>query len=252
MSITRSDLLDIDFVDQLELGSDGTYVYLTLSVVSTTSGTKTVVVGTAGDGEGIQTGKDHPLEEGDRAVISGTSGGLGDGTFTVQSIVDDFTFIVADSIGTSTGGSCDFQYPPGASKVGFDPTGQTLTAATNVQQALFDLSNTALDSTRHAALRQLIHLADGVGGPFEAWASGSFRETLPLGSVFPTTIIWWTDNTKTTKILQKTVTFNGIHLPTSIKWSMYDVTGSTVIAEATDALTYTGTVFEASRTRTII
>lgn len=103
----------------------------------------------------------------------------------------------------------------------------------------------------HAGLRQLVHLADGAGGPWESWASGSFRETLPSGSPFPTTIIWWTDPSKTAKIVQKTITFNGIHLPTVVSWAVFASDGTTVISTVTDTITYTGVVFELSRTRTV-
>ncbi len=69
-----------------ELGTDGTIIYVTLNVVSTTSGTNTIIVDLASDGEGILTGKDHPVEIGDFVDISGTSGSLGDGTFTIATI----------------------------------------------------------------------------------------------------------------------------------------------------------------------
>jgi hypothetical protein len=106
-----------------------------------------------------------------------------------------------------------------------------------------------ISETDHAALRQLIHLADGVGGPMEGYTSGAYRETLPTASIFPTTIIWWTDSSKTTKVVQKTITYTGI-LPTMIRWSMYDLPGTTVIHEVTDNISYSG-IFETSRTRTV-
>lgn len=103
----------------------------------------------------------------------------------------------------------------------------------------------------HAALRQLVHLADGVGGPWEAWASGSYREILPAASVFPTSIIWWTDNTKTKKIVAKSLTYTASKMPATIQWAAYDSDGLTVIATVTDTMTYSSSIFETSRTRTV-
>jgi hypothetical protein len=99
---------------------------------------------------------------------------------------------------------------------------------------------------QHAALRQLIHLADGVGGPMEDWASGSYRETLPANSPFPTSVIWYTDNTKTFKIIEKLITFDGQYRVTQVLWAVYASDGVTVIA-------YSGTLpFELNRTRTVV
>jgi hypothetical protein len=102
----------------------------------------------------------------------------------------------------------------------------------------------------HETLRQLIHLADGVGGPMDGWPSGSFRELLPLGSPFPTLVTWWTDAGKTKKIVEKLITFDAQKRVTAIKWAVYDVDGTTVLAQVTDAISYS-TVFETSRTRTV-
>lgn len=105
---------------------------------------------------------------------------------------------------------------------------------------------------QHELLRQLIHLADGVGGPMDGWPSGTYRETLPPGSPFPTLITWWTSAAKVAKIVQKDIVFDANKNPTQIKWSVYDAAGSTVLASVTDNITYYGTgPFELSRTRTI-
>ena len=100
----------------------------------------------------------------------------------------------------------------------------------------------------HKSLRQLIHLADG-DGPFEGFASGVYNET--VGGAFPTSMTWYTDNTKTNKIVEKTITRNSSNIPTSIIWKAYDVDGVTVLATVTDTITYVNNVFEVSRTRTI-
>lgn len=100
----------------------------------------------------------------------------------------------------------------------------------------------------HAALRQLIHLADGVGGPFEQFLSGAYREI--SGGAFPTSKIWYESSAKTKKIVEKTITRNPNQTPATIEWKAYATDGSTVIATVTDTITYSG-VFETSRTRTI-
>lgn len=135
--ITRTDVIDGDFVDAQELKSDGTAAYLTTTGTSTTSGTSTVVVTLASDGEGILYSKDHPVEAGDIAIISGSSGA--DGTYHVATIPTDTSFTTVESIPTSTGGTVTFYYPAGALSVGFDPTGMTYATHTNVQKAIQDL-----------------------------------------------------------------------------------------------------------------
>ena len=133
--IRRADLADLDFLDADELQSSGTTVYLTADVVSTDAGTKTVVIMLPADGEGIQRGE-HPAELGDLVVITGTGGGLGDGTFTIASVGTSTSCVVAETIGTSSGGTAVFRYASGASRIGLDPTNLAYTAATTVQAAL--------------------------------------------------------------------------------------------------------------------
>ena len=136
--IRKEDIVDVDIVDAVELASDGTTVFVNdATVVSTTSSTKTVVI----SGEDIVFDKEEHLEVNDIVVITGTSGGLGDGTFTVSSITNSTTFVVNETIGDSTGGIVDFKHPPGASRVGCDPTGISHTSSTNVQDALEDISS---------------------------------------------------------------------------------------------------------------
>lgn len=102
-----------------------------------------------------------------------------------------------------------------------------------------------LTAIEHARLRQLIHLADN--GPMEYWASGAYKEILPAAAPFPTSVTWWTDVTKTLRIVDKTYTYTGI-FPTTIEWRAYDVDGATILATVTDTLTYLGP-FEVSRVR---
>lgn len=102
--------------------------------------------------------------------------------------------------------------------------------------------------SQHAALRQLIHLADG-GGPFEQFASGAYREI--TGGFFPTSIIWYEDVTKTQKIIEKTITRNPNLTPITVQWKAYDSDGVTLLSTVTDTITYSG-VFELSRVRSIV
>lgn len=101
----------------------------------------------------------------------------------------------------------------------------------------------------HDAIRRLIHLADG-GGPFEGFVTGTYREILPLGNPFPTSITWWTSPLKTQKIVEKLITYNSNKTASTIIWKAYDNDGITVLATATDTISYSGAI-ETSRTRNI-
>jgi hypothetical protein len=109
-----------------------------------------------------------------------------------------------------------------------------------------------LTEEAHKTLRQLIHFIDD--GPAEGFTSGAYKETLPSGDPFPTSIIWWESSSKLKKIVEKTITRSGGGAtnvtPTPVVWKMYDTDGSTVLCTVTDAISYSG-VFETSRTRTI-
>ena len=59
----------------------------------------------------------------------------------------------------------------------------------------------------HKRLRHLIHFIDE--GPADGFASGAFKEVLPAGSPFPTSIIWWESTSKLQKIVEKTITRSG-------------------------------------------
>jgi hypothetical protein len=98
-------------------------------------------------------------------------------------------------------------------------------------------------------LRELIHLAEE-GGPFEGFASGAFQEILPSGDPFPTSFIWWTSSSKTSKIVEETIVYNANRTINTDQWKVYDIDGSTILATVTDIFTYNG-VFIVSITRTI-
>lgn len=100
----------------------------------------------------------------------------------------------------------------------------------------------------HETLRQLIHFIDE--GPGDGFLSGAFKEVLPTGSPFPTSITWYLDVAKTKKLVEKFVTYNGSHFPTQIHWNMYDFDGVTIVHTVIDDITYS-TAFESTRTRTI-
>ena len=102
-----------------------------------------------------------------------------------------------------------------------------------------------ISAAQHNALRQLIHFIDN--GPSDGFASGAYSESAYSGA-FPTSEIWYVDNTKTDSIVELTTTYTGA-FPTTETWKMYDTDGSTVLITLVDAITYSG-AFEANRTRT--
>jgi len=136
LGLKRADLSDLDFVDAPELESDAQTAFISgVVVVSTTSSTKTIVL----SGTYIIEDVDQRVEPKDIVILTGTSGGLADGTYTVFEVIDDTSFIVVEAINDSTGGEAIFVWPPGALRVGFNPTGLLHTASHNVQGAITDL-----------------------------------------------------------------------------------------------------------------
>jgi hypothetical protein len=111
------------------------------------------------------------------------------------------------------------------------------------------LVGSGISDNQHRSLRQLIHLADA-DGPFEGFISGAYQESQPSGNPFPTSITWWTNSTKTNKIVEENITYNGNKTVATDQWKVYDIDGSTVLATVTDVINYVGIV-ETSRTRTI-
>lgn len=112
-------------------------------------------------------------------------------------------------------------------------------------------SGDGLTAEQHEMLHHLIHFIDE--GPACGFASGAFKEVLPLGAPFPTSIIWWTSAAKTQKIVEKLITRAGGGAsntkPTPVQWLMYDETG-VLRCEVSDAIVYSGAI-ESTRTRTI-
>jgi hypothetical protein len=107
--------------------------------------------------------------------------------------------------------------------------------------------NVAYNSASHAAIRQLIHLADGGGGPYETFGT-TYCDTGP--QPFPTSSIWYADVGRTKKITEQIVSYNANKTFSTVQWKVYAPDGITLLATATDTITYSG-IFETSRTRVI-
>jgi len=105
-----------------------------------------------------------------------------------------------------------------------------------------------LSEVAHRALRQLIHFLDE--GPAHGF-SGPLTKTV-TGTVFPTLIEW--KDSGGNNVFTKTITRSGggaTNLaPTPIVYRVYASDGTTVLATASDAVTYSG-AFETGRTRTL-
>ena len=223
MPIRYPDVNTYDFYDAPELNSDSTVVYLTLTVVSTVS-PNTINVALASDGEGILTGRDHPVHAtsvtgfGDFVDISGTSGGAGNGTYQVATIVSDTQFTITGTVANSTGGSANFRWPSGATDVGFSQVKQNVTASNLVQPALTDLAN-------HELLDN------------EPVATGTTYSVTRVGS--RTTQETWT-NTATTKTI-KTIayTYSGNKVTQEVR-TVYATDGVTIVAQVTITYSYSG------------
>lgn len=109
-------------------------------------------------------------------------------------------------------------------------------------------SGGSLTPAQHQTLRQLIHFIDE--GPGDGFASGALKETLPVGSPFPTSITWYTDAALTEKIVEKLIVYNANKFPFTITHHMYDTDGVTIIHTVEDMIVYSG-AFESTRVRTI-
>ncbi len=95
----------------------------------------------------------------------------------------------------------------------------------------------------HKSLRQLIHFINE--GPGDGFYSNPFREI--SGGAFPDRITWWSDSNKTLRLFQTEITRSGIY-PVTESYKMYAANGVTVLASATDLISYQG-AFEVARSR---
>lgn len=232
--VAKEDLRDLDIVDAVELLSDGYTTFKPLvGVVSVVGTTKVVTVS-----GGLVYG-DDPIEPGDRVTIAGNAAA---GEYKVNTVDSDTEFKVSETIVDATGGTASFKHPPGALKVGVNKDTFRETGANNLQQVLEDLELTIRGQS-----------ADP-DGPITSALSGAYRETLPAGDPFPTSVIWWETASKLKKLVEKTITRSGggatVVKPTPIVWKIFEPDGTTVRLTVSDAITYTA-VFETSRTRTI-
>lgn len=252
--IRKEDILDTDFADAYELRSDGydaNSIYLSnVSIISTTTGTNTVIVNLAFDGGGIFYSHDHPVEKDDIVWLQGTSGA--DGYYTVNTVIDDNTFTTNEPIVSSTGGLAEFRYPSGSLKVGYDITRYPAVniGHNNVQEAVQDLDlaiTGKITTAQHETLRQLIHFIDS--GPGNGFSAQAFKQTLPINSILPTSIIWYLDVGLTIKLVEQLITWSGI-VPSTIVWNIYNSDGITIKNSITDTFTYSSSIFESVLTRT--
>jgi hypothetical protein len=245
--LVKEDLIDLDFVDAEELSSDGTLSYSSgVTVVSTTSSTKRVVV----SGVNLLYDVDERAQSGDIVVLAGTSGGSGDGTFTIDTVVDATTFDVIESIGDSTGGTADFKHGPGAKSVGFDSSGLISVTSDNVQEAIEELDANKITASQHKSLRQLIHFVE-TNSPGDGFGSGPYYcEILPSSDPFPTSETWYETSSKLKKICRFECTYNANKTHATQKWIVYKSDGTSAAADATDTITYSG-IFETNRSRSV-
>jgi hypothetical protein len=248
--LSRFDIDDLEIIDAIELKSDGTTVIMTgVTVVSTTYSTKRVVV----SGVYLVNEPDQRIELNDKVTLTGTSGGLADGNYTVATVVDDTTFTVIEAIANSTGGVGTFYHPPGALRIGFDPTGLTHTTAHEVQDAIKDLDGSVggITDAQHRVLRHLIHFVE-TNSPGDGFGTGPYHcETNYTGGVFPTDETWWETSSKLKKICRWECTYNINKTFATEKWIVYKTDGTNPAADATDTITYTG-VRENSRSRAVV
>ena len=107
----------------------------------------------------------------------------------------------------------------------------------------------SISDFEHQTLRHLIHFIDE--GPGDGFDSGAFKKTIPAGSMFPVSIIWYTDVTQTKKIIEQNIVWTGI-VPITITWQVYKIDGITVAHTVSDSMNYANNIFESTRTRTIL
>lgn len=213
--VDKEDVRDSDFVDAEELASDGSTSYKTSPVTDVVSGT--ITINPSADYLGLLFG-DDPIEGGDVFVLSGAT--AGNGSYTVDTIVDNTQFTVVEAIVDSTGGTADFRHPAGALKVGVDPTSLSFTTQTNVQGALEDLTaGSGITPSQHRDLDQLVHDI----------AEDAFTEiTRTAGQV--TNITVWTDSGKTTKIRESQITRTAGAVSQTVD-IQYDAAGAVIVGE---------------------
>lgn len=176
--ISRTDVVDEEFVDAIELASDGyTYSYRTVDIVSTTASSRNIVITTPTILDRLDN-VDEPVQVGDIfEIISGAAAGF----YTVQVIINPAdTFRVIENIVDSIDGYGNFYHPSGASKVGVDTTNFIHSFSDNVQDVLYDLDQSISDGYAYATgIGQILYSINGT----------TFQPALPI-----TTIEGWLVN----------------------------------------------------------
>jgi hypothetical protein len=252
MSIRKADINPSDFFTSNELQSDGTFVYLSGNIVSAASNIITV---TLNNTELIS--PDNPVQPLDIAVISNT--GVIDGSYSVVEVLSGYTFSVSSIPNYVGSGNINFVYRSGASNIGFNVSGRVITTDNTVQNSIgqidsllssgfpsWFLQSSGVGSVpswaNHDTLLKLVHLRDG---PYEGF-NNCYEEILPVGT-FPTSITWYTDNTKQYKILEKFLTYNSNLTVSKIVWNLYN-SSQVKVETLTENIVYSG-IFEINRTR---
>lgn len=248
--LRKSDVFRSEVITAPELLSDGygvNSIYLSTVVSTTSSGIITVSL--PSDDVSLLYQGDYQTDSGDIVYIYGTSpGGVADGYYTINQVLTDTTFSVNEVIPNSTDGYIQFRYNAGATLVGVNSEGMIDVQGNTVQEAIQELDANKLNPTEHQTLRQLIHFIDQ--GPADGFSSGAYKVVSPSGSIIPTSIIWYVDNTLAQKIVEKTIVWTGI-VPSTITWKVYNTDGVTVAHTVSDSITYVNNIFEHTRTRTI-
>jgi hypothetical protein len=121
-------------------------------------------------------------------------------------------------------------------------------ADVNASYVLISSSSNLPFGQEHELLQQLIHLSDDDGPRGAQWANNLVKDTDTV-TAFPSGSVWWTDSSRTKKVVDSVITRNSSQLPVTVQWRAYASDGVTVVESYTDTITYSGGVFEASRTR---
>jgi hypothetical protein len=111
-------------------------------------------------------------------------------------------------------------------------------------------------NSRHIGNIPLAAILADCQGPFEGFATGSFtgsfHETTFTGRVFPATRTWYTDTTKSKKIIEKIITRNSNRTPNTVVWNVFEKDGITKRTTVTDTISYvSGGVIGSSRVRIV-
>ena len=129
--------------------------------------------------------------------------------------------------------------------VDFEGTGVSASTTGGGNTALYTITRGLISTDR-----ELILLMD-CGGPFEGYAS-SFNEKTYHATVFPSASVWYTDSSKSARIVEKQAVYTGSSkIPDKNIYRVYETDGTTIKTTVVDNIFYNG-IFEVSRSRTIL